>query len=186
MANAEPRSDEALFAAYVAGERAAFEVLFDRFGPLITRVVRRRVHDRALAQDLVQQTFLQMHRARHDFRPDGKVRPWLVTIAMNVVRQHWRKTKRVTEVELQTDGTWFPTQAPHDPVAFEHQRQIHAALAKLTDKTRRAIELHWIEGMPFPEVAEVLGASTTAVKVRAHRGYAQLRTLLEAMGVSGV
>lgn len=177
--------DEALFARYVAGEPRAFEALFARLAPLLTRVVRRRVFDAAQAQDLVQQTFLQMHRARLDFRVDGRLRPWVVTICMNVVRQHFRRTQRAAELPLDDEGSWIPTVAPHDPVRAEAARQLHTALAQLPEGTRRAIELHWLEGMPFPEVAEALGISTSAVKVRAHRGYQRLRGILERLDVTG-
>lgn len=175
-------TDEALFAAYAAGDQRAFQALFARYGPLVTRLVRRRVFDPTDAGDLVQQTFFQLHRARHDFRIDGKLRPWLLTIAMNVVRQYFRRRKRATEVPLHEDGSWMPSTGPHDPVAAERARQLRAALARLPDKQRVAIELHWLEGIPFPEVADIVGASVSAVKVRAHRGYARLRTLLEEMG----
>lgn len=177
--------DEALFARYVAGEPQAFQALFARFAPLLTRVVRRRVFDAAQGQDLVQQTFLQVHRARFDFRVDGRLRPWVITICMNVVRQHFRRTRRAAELPLEEDGSWLPTVDPHDPVRAEAARQLHVALAQLPDGTRRAIELHWLEGMPFPEVAEALGISTSAVKVRAHRGYKALRDLLERLAVTG-
>lgn len=180
----ESLDDEALFARYTAGEGAAFQALFARFAPLFTRIVRRRVFDPVQAQDLVQQTFLQLHRARHDFRVGGKLRPWAVTICMNVVRQHFRRVQRATELPLEDDGAWMPTVGPHDPVRAEAARQLHAALAQLPEGTRRAIELHWLEGMPFPEVAEALGISTSAVKVRAHRGYQRLRELLERLGVT--
>lgn len=181
----EALDDEALFARYAGGDTAAFQVLFARFAPLLTRIVRRRVFDQAKAQDLVQQTFLQLHRARKDFRVDGKLRPWAVTICMNVVRQHFRRAQRAHELPLEDDGSWMPSVGPHDPVRAEAARQLHTALAQLPDGTRRAIELHWLEGMPFPEVAEALGISTSAVKVRAHRGYQKLRDLLARLGVTG-
>ena len=127
--------DEALFARYAAGEAQAFQTLFARFAPLLTRVVRRRVFDAAQAQDLVQQTFLQVHRARFDFRVDGRLRPWVITICMNVVRQHFRRTRRAAELPLEEDGSWLPTVAPHDPVRAEAARQLHVALAQLPDGT---------------------------------------------------
>ena len=76
-ASSGERTDEELFLAYVDGDRAAFAELFERYGPLVGRLVRRRVFDRDAAQDLVQQTFFQLHRARADFRRDGKLRPWV-------------------------------------------------------------------------------------------------------------
>lgn len=174
-------TDEELFLAYVDGDRAAFAELFERYGPLVGRLVRRRVFDRDAAQDLVQQTFFQLHRARADFRRDGKLRPWVVTIALNIVRRHFRKLGRVTELELDPEGSWLPPTEAYDPVATERRLQLHRALAQLNEDQRRTIELHWLEGIPFPEVAEIVGASLSAVKVRAHRGYKQLRAIIEGM-----
>ena len=62
------------------------------------------------------------------------------------------------------------------------RRELERALVKLTDDQREVIELHWFAGLSFPEVAELVGASVSAVKVRAHRGYETLRRLLEDQG----
>jgi RNA polymerase sigma-70 factor (ECF subfamily) len=173
-----------LFAAYRGGDEAAFRALFDRYAPLLTRVFGRRLSGRAEVHDLVQQTFLLLHRARNDFRADGKLRPWLMTIALNTLRRHLRKTMRAREVPLEQpadEGSSAELGEPvaaHDPVVAERRRRLRAALAKLPEAQRVAIELHWLEGLPFPEVAEIVGASTSAIKVRAHRGYERLRQLL--------
>ena len=67
--------DEALFARYVAGEDHAFETLFARYAPALTRLMRRQIRSQEEAAELVQQTFLQLHRARHDFRRDAQLGP---------------------------------------------------------------------------------------------------------------
>ena len=184
MTNPPEISDEKLFAAYVAGDRAAFRAIFDRHAPTLTRVLLRRVGGAEIVDDLVQETFLQVHRARRDFRNDGRLRPWLVAIALNVMRQHFRRVGRAQEVPLDEQDADAPAAAPHDPVAADRDRRLRAALRQLPEGQRTAIELHWLEGMPFPEVARVVGASPGAGKVRAHRGYATLRTLLEEAGVT--
>jgi DNA-directed RNA polymerase specialized sigma24 family protein len=65
----ESRSDEQLMRAYVAGDAAAFRVIFERYAPLLLRAMLRELYVREEANDLVQQTFLQLHRARRDFDP---------------------------------------------------------------------------------------------------------------------
>lgn len=173
-------------AAYGAGETLAFRVLFDRYTSLLTRVMARGLFDQSPVSDLVQQTFLQLHRARNDFKAGCKLRPWLMTIALNVKRQHLRKLKRRKEDALELDGRSDPVQEAHDVEAAQRQRMLRQALAKLPDSQREVIELHWLEGVPFGEVAEIVGASTSAVKVRAHRGYGKLRDVLGAMGVTAL
>lgn len=174
-------SDEELMAAYVAGDRQAFRALFDRYVPILTAVMRRGMARDANTTDLVQQTFLQVHRARRDFTQGRRLRPWLLTIALNTKRQHLRKLSRRREQTLELDGRSDPVAAAHDPVQREREQLLRAALAQLPEGQRTVIELHWLSGVPFPEVAEITGVSLSAVKVRAHRGYRKLRDLFEAL-----
>jgi len=170
-------------AAYVGGDRAAFDALFARYAPRLRQMLARRIARADDVSDLVQQTFLQLHRARRDFRVDAKLRPWLYTIALNLARQHFRRRGRRPETGLgeqelpERGGAGNPERSS---VALELRR----ALAELPAAQREVIELHWFEGLPFKEVAQVVGAGESAVKVRAHRGYAKLRGILGDRGVT--
>jgi RNA polymerase sigma-70 factor (ECF subfamily) len=180
-------TDEALMAAYASqGDQRAFEQLFSRYAPQLLRLMRAGGVAEAEGQDLVQQTFLQLHRARKDYRADRPLRPWLLTIAYNLKRDLWRRRGRRPEVALEHAPEQVNGNTPAS--TLERQRQAEAlqrALAALPDEQRQVIELHWFGGVPMPEIAETMGASLSAVKVRAHRGYKRLRRLLEAGG-SGV
>lgn len=165
-------------AAWCGGEAAAFRVLFDRYAPRLLALVRRQVRSADDARDLVQQTFLQLHRARADYREGLALRPWVYTICLNLRREHFRKRARRPESPLELDGRSDPSEAPHDAAAADQARRVRDAVAALPPSQREVIELHWFDGLPFPEVAEVLGASLSAVKVRAHRGYERLRESL--------
>jgi RNA polymerase sigma-70 factor (ECF subfamily) len=175
-------SDEALMAAYVAGEDAAFAILFKRHAPVLIGMMRRHVRREEEANDLLQQTFLQLHRARHDFRPGSMLRPWLYTIAMNCIREHFRRLGRRKESELTPDVESTLTADDPSLESLEEARlardRLLAALAQLPQNQREVIEMHWFQGRPFQEVAQILGASLSAVKVRAHRGYTLLRKTL--------
>jgi RNA polymerase sigma-70 factor (ECF subfamily) len=172
------KSDEELMVAYVAGELSAFDELFSRYAPVLLRVMRQQLRSQEEANDLVQQTFLQLHRARNDFRADAKLRPWLFTIALNLKREHLRRLKRRPEAELELDGRNDP-RARTDQGRFEAAKALHFALEKLQPSHREVIELHWLAQLSFPEISELLGASLSAVKVRAHRGYSALREILQ-------
>jgi len=172
------KSDEDLMAAYVAGDASAFDELFARYAPILLRVMRQQLHSQEEANDLVQQTFLQLHRARHDFRSDAKLRPWLFTIALNLKREHLRRLKRRPETELTLDGHSDP-KVRSDAGRLEAARTLQFALEKLHPSYREVIELHWFAQLSFSEIAELLGATVSAVKVRAHRGYAALREILQ-------
>ncbi|MBC8069960.1 MAG: RNA polymerase sigma factor [Deltaproteobacteria bacterium] len=179
----EQPTDEALMLAYVAGDRSAFERLFERWSPRLRRTFARSGLREDEAGDLVQLTFLHLHRARLDFHPGAPLRPWIFTIALNLRRQHLRRLGRKPEQAFADDAP-APAAPREDPDRSLLGGVVHAALARLPEAQRDVIALHWFEGLSFREVAEVVGATQTAVKVRAHRGYAKLRAELEAAGVT--
>ena len=172
------RSDEELMAAYVGGETAAFGELFERYAPMLLRIMRRQIRSGEDAQELVQQTFLQLHRARNDFDQGRRLRPWLMTIAYNLKREHFRRKMRRPEAPLEYEPP--ASERGGDLVERKDNAQrLRRALQHLPDGQREVIEMHWFDEMSFPDVAEVLGLSVSAVKVRAHRGYKVLRQVLE-------
>jgi RNA polymerase sigma-70 factor (ECF subfamily) len=174
----DSRSDEQLMSAYVAGDAAAFRVIFERYAPLLLRAMLRELHAREEAHDLVQQTFLQLHRARRDFDAAQKLKPWVFTIAMNLKREYFRRKKRRPESSLEAELGAEPAVAARGAAQVEARRALTKALAELPPDQREVIELHWFDELEFPEVAQVVGASVSAVKVRAHRGYVRLRHAL--------
>src|SRR5579872_5384828 len=90
-------TDETLMAAYVAGDRRAFEQLFTRLAPRLHRFFRRSFHAEATADDLLQTTFLKLHRARATYKPEMRVAPWAFAIAARVRLDEFRKRKRLAE-----------------------------------------------------------------------------------------
>lgn len=164
-------------AAYVAGNAMAFRELFERLAPGLERYLLRDLAEREEAHDLVQQAFLQLHRARLDFDPSKRLKPWLYTIALNLKREHFRRKKRRPERPDAEAAERVPV-APRGQQQTEARRSVTWALARLPDDQRQVIELHWFAELSFPELAESLGIGVPAAKVRAHRGYVRLRELL--------
>jgi RNA polymerase sigma-70 factor, ECF subfamily len=165
-------------AAYGLGDAQAFRELFARYSPLLYRMMLRDLHRSEEARDLVQQTFLHLHRARADFDQRMRFRPWIFTIALNLKREHFRRVKRRPEASLDVPGAVEPTDAGHGD-RTEARQAIRRGLDNIPRDQREVIELHWFDGLSFAEVADVVGASVAAVKVRAHRGYVALRHLLD-------
>lgn len=175
----EGQSDEELMRRYVSGDRDAFRLLFERYAPMLMRLTARHLRDDELAREVVQQTFFQLHAARNDWKSDARLRPWVFTIAMNLVREHYRKANRRKETDL--DEARIPAaERERAPIEREERVQLlRAALAQLPRSQREVVELHWIEERPFAEVAEIVGSTEGAVRVRAHRAYKRLKELLE-------
>ena len=173
-------SDEQLMAAYVAGDQAAFAELWRRLAPPLMRLLRWQLNRPEDARDLLQQTFLHLHRSRHDFRPDAEFRPWLWTIALNVKRQHLRQLKRKPEVALEERSGEAADAGASYVEQHELIRSVQGALALLPPEQRDVIVLHWFRGLGFNAVAAEVRASVSAVKVRAHRGYDVLRAAFGA------
>ena len=179
----DPRSDEELMAAYVAGDRGAFKLLFDRYAGILFAMSKRRLGSDDDARDVVQQTLLALHRARNDFRPGARLRPWLFTIALNLVREQYRRRKRRREQSIEGGTQPVPEPGESSTVEADEERtvraaRVRAALADLPAAQREVIELHWFEESPYEEIATIVGASVAAVRVRAHRGYERLREIL--------
>lgn len=172
------QSDEELMRRYVSGDQAAFRLLFERYAPMLMRLTARHLRSDELAREVVQQTFFQVHAARNDFRSDARLRPWVFTIAMNLVREHYRRSLRRKETEL--DEARVPASERERGPLEGKQRValLRAALAQLPVSQREVVELHWLEERPFAEVAEIVGSTEGAVRVRAHRAYKRLKELL--------
>jgi len=171
-------SDEELMDAYIDGDDGAFRLLFERYAPILLRLTRRHLRSDELAEEIVQQTFFRLHGARNDFRRGSKLRPWVMTIAMNLVREHWRRRKRrkMTSLEVETQAA---PEAELMPLEIRQRSQLlHQALEKLPSSQREVVELHWFQERPYAEVATIVGTSEGAVRVRAHRAYATLKQLL--------
>jgi RNA polymerase sigma-70 factor (ECF subfamily) len=176
-------TDEELMLRYARGEDAAFRAIFARYAPVLLRVVTRNVGRPADAQDVVQQSFLQLHRARADFRAGMRLRPWIMTIALNLSRDLLRRRGR--RPESPADEALLAAAAPEsaDTRAREEEEtaaRVRWALGTLPREQREVIELHWFEELSFNEIANIVGASCGAVRVRAHRGYVTLRKSLGA------
>jgi len=172
------RSDEDLMRAYVDGDHDAFRRLFERYAPMLMRLTIRHLRSEDLAREVVQQTFFQMHAARRDFRQDKKLRPWVFTIAMNLVREHYRKKKRRKETVLE-EAREPATQEELGPIETQQRAKLlRDALNRLPESQREVVELHWFDERPFAEVAQIVGSTEGAVRVRAHRAYKRLKELL--------
>ena len=162
-----------------------------RSRPRLLAFLRKATRDGFAAEDLVQQMFLQMHRARGSFIPGAPVIPWAFAIARRLVTDSARR--RSVERRLFSD-----TPADHYGITYEpavaiataddllHARRlewrVQQRIAALPEIQRTAYRLLQEEGLSLKGAAEVLETSVTAVKLRAHRAYEALRTVIREAG----
>ena len=166
--------------AYVAGDAGAFERLFRTLAPPVHAFFVRSVGRGAVAEDLLQTTFLKLHAARSTWRAGERLRPWVFTIAARV-RVDWLRRQGRTEAEIEDDVLADPERRddPGDAVlARERGERVRAALDSLAEPQRVVVHLHRFEELIFAEIGKVLGISEGAARLRAFRAYAQLRALL--------
>jgi RNA polymerase sigma-70 factor, ECF subfamily len=179
------KSEESLMAAYARGDKEAFTELFERLAPRVHAFFMRSFRSRALADDLMQTTFLKIHRARESYHPEEPLRPWVFTIAARIRIDELRKRYRLPEdasedaiEKLETAQT--PAPSPLERLEdATRDSTVRQALDRLPETQRVVIHLHRFEGLSFAEIGRLLGASEGAVRVRAFRGYESLRVSLE-------
>jgi RNA polymerase sigma factor (sigma-70 family) len=161
------------------GDPEAFEALFRQFHAEVYGWIVRIVRDPSAAEDLTIETFWRIHRARGRFDPGASFGAWARRIATNLAIDHLRQKRR--EVAL-PDNLAEP--APSDPIVCrETRRQIADAFRRLPLKLRVAATLSLIEEQSPKEIAQALGTSEGAVRVRVFRAVRLLRQQLRRVGV---
>jgi len=173
-------SDERLLAEFLDGDHQAFSQLVRRYDHELFLFVARFVRNSATAEDVVQETFIQVHRAAHGFDPKRRFRPWLFTIAANKARDLLRTKGRRREVALvseNADGEQMSFvdfladagPAPDCEVEAEEQREcVRRVVGKLPDHLREVLVLAYFQRLAYKEMAEVLGIPLGTVKSRLH------------------
>ena len=164
--------------AYQNGDAMAFDALYGVVAGPLRGYLRSLTRDAARADDLLQETFLQVHRVRHTFEPGRPVRPWLYAIARNVFLMDRRTRGRRSRHEALADDELPDVPVPAEVESLADRDAVRRALARIDPGRREALLLHHVAGLSFREVGAVLGLTGGAAKVRAHRGAVELREIL--------
>jgi len=169
-----------LMREYQSGRFEAFDEIYAAIAAPLRRYLLSQARDAAKADDLVQETLLQLHRARHTYDSAYPLMPWAMAIARHVWLMDRRTLSRrpwapddVTDMEL-------PVKA--EAASLADRVEVHRALAQVAPAQRQAVIQHHVLGFSFREIAERAGIAETAAKLRSSRGMAQLRALLKGAG----
>jgi RNA polymerase sigma-70 factor, ECF subfamily len=176
---------------YSRGDEAAFVELYDAVAPRLLGFLRKATRDDFVAEDLMQQTLLQMHRARGTFILGAPVMPWVFAIARRLTIDSVRR--RRLERRLFADDPADDARATYEAGAAmataddllharRMEQRVQERLGALPERQRTAYQLLQQEGLSLKGAAEALGTSVSAVKQRAHRAYAALRAVLREPG----
>lgn len=170
---------EALMARYQAGDLEAFEDLFHALAVPLRNYLTSLARDRTRGEDLLQETFLQMHRSRQTYSPGRPVRPW----AFGIARHVFLMSRRARARRWRHEGT--PAEdLPEMPVEglqelFPEREDLARALLDVPEERREALLLHHVWGFSYREIGGMLGITERAAKLRAFRGVQDLRSTFE-------
>lgn len=170
--------------AYQAGEFSAFEQLYDRLAGKLRGYLSSLTWSREQAEDLLQETFLQIHRSRHMYLPMKPVLGWVFAIARHCYFMECRTFARKRRLEVFTDDDGLDIPVPSPMENFPDRLALRHALQELPEERREPLLLHHVWGFSYDEIAGLLGTSPGAARVRVHRSVQELRERLEVAPVS--
>jgi RNA polymerase sigma-70 factor (ECF subfamily) len=166
-----------------AGDNAAFGELYARYSPIVMRFVSARVNNRTLAEDITSDTFVRAMRRIETFTWQGRdIGSWLVTIARNLVSDHFASAHSRRELATEDVNDAGPIQLVEGPedviVRSSEQARIRAAVALLGAEQRACVEARFLQGLSVSETADLLGRNDGAVRALQYRALRSLANLL--------
>ena len=177
-------SDEELFARYQEGDEQAFARIVERYEPLIQGFLHKRLKDEERVQDLTQDTFLRVHRARERYDARRKFSTWIYTIASNLLKNEYRNRARrretaFSELRRETGPSGsasrpveFESDAPdpeHTAYSHELREAIDSAIEQMDDHHRIPFVMREVDDRTYEEISEAIGVPVGTVKSRLFR-----------------
>ncbi|GAB5409159.1 MAG: sigma-70 family RNA polymerase sigma factor [Balneolaceae bacterium] len=190
-------SDEDLMEYFQEGRELAFNELVKRYTDRLHNFLFRYTHNHQDCEDLVQETFLRVHKSKKSYQRIAKFSTWMYTIALNLAKSMYKKKQRMQKVSIHKDE--------NDPKDFEmliedknilpdeelHQKlslkKLEKALMNLAPEFREVVVYRDLQELSYDEIAEITGVAMGTVKSRINRGRAQIQSMIESyvdMGTS--
>lgn len=166
----------------------AFNLIVERYRPQIFRFLLASTRDMDLAETLTQECFLKAHRNWANFRGDSSAMTWLMRIAINLQKDHWRNRRmqfwrqtRTNSVDLDEASEWLPSHESTQEqrlLARERVTQVWRAVEGLSERQRTVFLLRYVEELELAEIAATTGLSEGTVKAHLSRALARVRAEL--------
>ena len=157
-------------------ELMSTEQIWEALSEKLRAFLRNRVSDAQVAEDLLQETFLRLHKKLDDIDDEQRLTAWVFQIARNLVIDHYRSKARKVTITLEEE-----IETPTDEGGNLNELVegwLTAMIAQLPNTYRDAVELYELKGMPQQQIAETLGISLSGAKSRVQRGRDKLKALL--------
>jgi RNA polymerase sigma-70 factor (ECF subfamily) len=187
------RTDVQLMLDVKGGDEQSFELLLQRYRTPLVNFLCRMVKNREQAEDLAQEVFMRVYRAREEYVPTAKFTTWLFRIATNLALNSLRD-HRHQKLEMSIDAPLTADAEDDDERPFEvadkhltveqelveeeRKKMIRRAIEKLPEKQRAAVLLHKYQELDYAEIAKILSCSESALKSLLFRAYEMLRVEL--------
>lgn len=173
----ERTEDRALLERIRRGDTEGATELFERYAPALLRFTDRLLSDRGLAEEVTQEVFVKVIARAHQYDGRAEVASWLFAIAANACRDRRRRERRAPVVPIDA----LPEPAARgegvERTLMEREKRdaVRRALAELSEEQREALVLARYHGLPYAEIAAILGISVGAVKTRIFRAVETLK-----------
>lgn len=172
---------ERLMTGYQQADRASAQVLMEMLSPMLTRFFMSTTDGRQDCDDLVQETLLRIHRARHSYRSPDPVLPWVFAIARHVRVDQFRKRRRTETHEEAVEPEVLARYETASP-SGKDLPDFDSLVSVLPESQKQVLTMLKVFGMSVEEVARATSSSVGSVKQKAHRAYGRLREILQNPG----
>ncbi len=182
-------ADAALMVAFQKGDSEAFDQIIDKYHKPIVNFIYKIVNNSAEAEELAQEVFLRIYRARHTYEPKARFAAWIYRIATNLSYRESDRKRRMRFWHHRDNSLADPAAAEevfHDPVPDAESRLISAelgqavrrAIGSLPRNEKVALVLRRYQDLSYKEIAEIMHCTEAAVKTYIHRGKLHVRDLI--------
>jgi RNA polymerase sigma-70 factor (ECF subfamily) len=169
---------------YQRADNAATSRLIERLSPMLLRFLAGPLQTRDHAEDMLQDCWMRIHKARHTYRPGSPVLPWVFAIARHTRVDAYRRRSQITRRELVSEDLEASGAATVEPAEPDQGDDLWKLVQQLPCSQQEVVKMLKVAGLSLEETARATGSTVGSVKQKAHRAYRKLRELLVARGIS--